>query len=138
MVQRAMVRVLQIADRRPPENGFSTSYLNRVAFTVVVDEISRWKRTHSYPIQVLPGGEPRATNPNPEQAHGLREFGWAIRGCLGRLHPARRRAATLMLLGYKNREIALLMNWNAKRVENLVTRGRVDLRRCLEEKGFRP
>ena len=138
MVQRALVRIVQIANRRAAGDGFSASYLNRVAFTVVADEISRWKRTHSYPIQVLPDGEPRATNPNPEEGHRLQEFGWAIRRCLEGLHPTRRRAVTLMLLGHKNREIALLMKWDAKRAENLVTRGRADLRRCLEERGFRP
>ena len=64
-----------------------------------------------------------------------RELGLAIRRCLGRLISPRRKAVTLYLLGYSVPESARMLEWSAKRTENLTYRGLSSLRGCLREKG---
>lgn len=138
LVQKALVRILKLSPDRAGDGGFSASYLNRVAFTVIADEVNKRRQLPSYPLDVLPNGEPAASGKGPDRNQLNKELGSALRDCLQRLHPARRLASMLMLLGYKNREIAELMKWKAKQAENLVTRGRADLKRCLQEKGIKP
>jgi len=78
-----------------------------------------------------------STQPDPEGLSAGTELGRAIRGCLEGLVAPRRQAVSLWLLGYGHQEIAERLGWNRKRAENLVTRGRENLRECLAEKGYR-
>ena len=75
---------------------------------------------------------------NPERAGADREIRRGVRDCLLTLVRPRRLAVTLHLQGHSVRESAQLLEWNPKRVENLIYRGLGDLRRCLAGKGIAP
>lgn len=137
LVQNAMIRVLEIRRRREGEAEFSSFYLRRAAYSVVVDEIRRRRRRGEVPLEAE-GEEPPvpAGRPDPERVSEGRELGRAIRECLGTLVRPRRLAVTLHLQGHRIKEVGQLMAWGAKKAENLIYRGLADLRRCLEEKGF--
>jgi len=137
IVQVALMRLMQIGgDRTTP---FPSSYLWKVAFRAMIDEIRRLRRAQFVSLD----GEvddPRAVDSgsNPERARQGREIGRGIRDCLARLSTDRRRAVTLHLVGHSVPDIVGLMDWNLKRAENLVYRGLDDLRECLRSKGLEP
>ena len=117
----ALVRLLE----RPPGEGSTprgASYLWRVAYTVVIDEIRRFRRQQRQAAQ-LPAGERRT--PGPEARSELLE-------CLAALQDRRRTAVTLHLQGFRTGEVATALGWTEKQAENLVYRGLADLRACLE------
>lgn len=139
IVQVALLRVIKVGRERANDFDFSNGYLHRAAYTHVVDEIRRRRRLRESPLEPDEGGAPNwaGRDPSPEDSAQAHELGHAIRQCLQALVPARRRALTLWLLGYRNREIAENLGWDPKRAENLVTRGRADLRACLSKNGYR-
>jgi RNA polymerase sigma-70 factor (ECF subfamily) len=121
LVQMALLRLLE----RPASEGTTprgASYLWRVAYTVVIDEIRRFRRQQRQAEQ-LPADE-RGT-PGPEARSELLE-------CLGALQDRRRTAVTLHLEGFRTAEVATALGWTEKQAENLVYRGLADLRACLE------
>lgn len=121
LVQMALLRLLE----RPRSEGSAprgASYLWRVAYTVVIDEIRRFRRQQRQAEQ-LPGHEGRT--PGPE-AHS------ELLDCLGALQERRRTAVTLHLQGFRTGEVAAALGWTDKQAENLVYRGLADLRACLE------
>jgi len=121
LVQMALVRLLE----RPAGEGTAArgaSYLWRVAYTVVIDEIRRFRRQQRQAEQ-LAAGERGA--PGPEARSELLD-------CLGGLQDRRRTAVTLHLQGFRTVEIATALGWTEKQAENLVYRGLADLRECLE------
>ncbi len=139
IVQVALLRVVKVGRERANDFDFSNGYLHRTAYTHVVDEIRRRRRRRESPIEA---DESRSATwasavPSPEDSAQAHQLGQAIRSCLQALVPARRRAVTLWLLGYRNREIAESLGWDPKRAENLVTRGRADLKACLSKNGHR-
>ncbi len=120
-VQMALVRLLE----RPASEGSSprgASYLWRVAYTVVIDEIRRFRRQQrqSEALAVGEGG-----SPGPEARSEILD-------CLGGLQDRRRTAVTLHLQGFRTGEVAAALGWTEKQAENLVYRGLADLRACLE------
>jgi RNA polymerase sigma-70 factor, ECF subfamily len=140
LVQAATLRVLEARPSPEGNPGVSASYLYRVAYTTLVDEIRRLRRRPEAPLdEEGEGGVPvPATAPGPEKAYAAKEIGEAIRDCLRHLVRDRRLALTLHLEGHTVPQAAALLDWSAKRTENLVYRGLADLRRCLSEKGFAP
>lgn len=139
IVQTALIRVAQIAERGEGNTTFTASYLWRVAYSVTVDEIRQLRRRQETSLEEasvaeLPDGPPR----DPERRMIGRETGAAIRDCVRRLGASRRAAVTLYLLGHSVPEIGRLLGWPPKRAENLVYRGVADLRRCLADKGYQP
>jgi RNA polymerase sigma factor (sigma-70 family) len=141
LVQIALVRLI----RRERETGiageYNLTYLRKVAYSLLVDELRRRKLRGERPLEdesERPAAAPVAATPTPEQRSHAKELGKAIQRCLKSLIPPRRRAMTLSLVGHANREIAALLGWDPKRAENLVTRGRADMRNCLEASGFAP
>ncbi|HVP60416.1 MAG TPA: sigma factor-like helix-turn-helix DNA-binding protein [Myxococcaceae bacterium] len=121
LVQMALVRLLE----RPAGEGTTprgASYLWRVAYTVVIDEIRRLRRQQRQAEQ-LAGGE--GGTPGPEARSEFLE-------CLGGLQDRRRSAVTLHLQGFRVGEVAAALGWTEKQAENLVYRGLADLRACLE------
>jgi RNA polymerase sigma-70 factor, ECF subfamily len=127
LVQTALLRMME----RPTPEGTGpprASYLWRVAFSVVIDEIRRRKRTQSYQTEA----ESRVgqTSPGPD-------LGAEIRDCLAQLPEARRLSVTLHLQGFRLSEVATALRWSEKRVENLIYRGLADMRRCLRGKESR-
>lgn len=141
LAQKAVLRVLERAKRSPDEARFCASYLYRTAYSVVIDEIRSIRRKEGNDAsqgQELVDQRATASTPHsdPEfHAHDQR-LGQAIRDCLAGLKQERRLALTLNLQGYSNPDAARMLDWNIKRTENLTVRGRSDLRRCLEGKGF--
>jgi RNA polymerase sigma-70 factor (ECF subfamily) len=139
LVQIATLRVLEARGSGEGNARVSAFYLHRVAYTTLVDEIRRRKRRPEAPLPESGEGRPiPAKAPAPDEAYAARQTGEAIRECLRRLVRDRRLALTLYLEGHTVPEAAALLEWSAKRTENLVYRGLADLRRCLTEKGFAP
>lgn len=138
VVQAACLRLLEMQRRSEGEREFNTSYLWRVAYTTLVDEIRRRRRRREDPL------EPEVLNTtfhapeDPEREAAAQQLGSAIQGCLEKLVQTRRLAVTLYLQGYGVPESARLVGWQRKKMENLVYRGLADLRRCLDTKGIKP
>ena len=120
---------LRIVERRRGED-FSTlepSYLWRVAFTVVIDEIRRRSARMTQAERLRAAPAPVAPGP---------DVGAEIRDCLQQLPEARQLPVILHLQGFRNVEVARALHWNEKRAENLIYRGLEQLRRCLSGKGI--
>jgi RNA polymerase sigma-70 factor, ECF subfamily len=121
LVQMALVRLLErpVASEGTTPRG--ASYLWRVAYTVVIDEIRRFRRQQRQAEQ-MPADE-RAT-PGPEARSELLD-------CLDALLDRRRTAVILHLQGFRTGEVATALGWTEKQAENYVYRGLADLRGCL-------
>jgi len=136
LVQMAALRVLEA---RPPGEGndrVAASYLYKVAYTTLIDEIRRLRRRPESPLDEA---GPRAVGePGPDRALAGREAGRAIEACLAGLVEPRRLAVTLYLQGHTIPQAARLLGWGVKKTENLVYRGLADLRGCLNDKGVVP
>jgi RNA polymerase sigma-70 factor (ECF subfamily) len=133
LVQAALVRVLE-HERADEHNRVRTaSYLWRVAFSVIADELRRRRAE-----------EERSRRSSMEEQTGQQgstpaaELGLGIRDCLQTLAEPRRVAVLLHLEGFRAEEASGVLRWNVKRVRNLTYRGLADLRRCLEGKGLVP
>jgi RNA polymerase sigma-70 factor, ECF subfamily len=141
LVQAAVMRVMHITSKRSAAgegNAFlSPSYLYKVAYSVLVDEIRRFRRRSETELEDEAGQAVIATG-NPERSTESKEIGRGIRACLARLKRERRLAVTLHLQGHTVAEAARILDWAAKQTENLVYRGMADLRGCLLAKGIRP
>lgn len=134
LAQDAMIRVLKRQDASAQPMVFTRSYLFKVAYSTVMDEIrARNRRIEKDSIDVPDEAALgiAATERDPDVAD-------AITDCLQTVSEDRRRALTLHLLGHSVPEAAQLLQWPAKRVENLVYRGLAALRDCLTAKGFAP
>lgn len=143
LVQVALMRVLEIHRRNEGNAQLSSSYLRKVAYSALIDEIRRLRRRKEVPLETEDGGvdpaaERASGNPDPEVLSGGREIGEAIRDCLGRMIGPRRTAVVLHLQGHTVPEIGKLLGWDGKKADNLVYRGMSDLRDCLGSKGVRP
>ena len=141
LVQAAVMRVMQILDRQPgdeEEAAFSASYLHKVAFTTLIDELRRQRRRGETALEDDVAETMAVEQHDPEQLAAARDIGHGIQDCLRQMSRDRRLAVTLHLQGHSVPESARLLDWNAKRTENLVYRGLSDLRACLASKGIRP
>lgn len=137
LVQMAMIKVLAAQSEARPTPP--SSYLWRVAYSVVIDEIRVRSRRREVALDDDdPAVDPPSPRPDPECRAAGRQVGEAMTECLGRLVPDRRRAVVLRLQGHRIAEIGALLGWRAKRVENLVFRGLTHLRDCLRGKGVEP
>ena len=141
LVQSALLRVMHIVESRSRSSegnpAASTSYLYKVAYSVLVDELRRRRRRRETDLHEDAVLVARARE-NPERTAAARQIGRGIRGCLRTMKQDRRLAVTLHLQGHTVPEAARLLNWAFKRTENLVYRGLSDLRACLTAKGLRP
>jgi RNA polymerase sigma-70 factor (ECF subfamily) len=140
LVQTALLRVMHIVEANSPGEGnpaASTSYLYKVAYSVLVDELRRQRRRRETGLDEDVVPVPRARE-DPERTAAARQIGRGIRGCLRAMKQERRLAVTLHLQGHTVPEAARLLDWAFKRTENLVYRGLSDLRACLKAKGIRP
>jgi RNA polymerase sigma-70 factor (ECF subfamily) len=142
LVQTAMMRVMQIVESQPPrpegDAPFASSYLHKVAYSVLVDEIRRVTRRQETDLEDEAVDRTAVVDRDPEREAASREIGAGIQDCLSRLSEDRRLAVTLYLQGHSVPDAARLLDWTAKRTENLVYRGLADLRECLSTKGLRP
>jgi RNA polymerase sigma-70 factor, ECF subfamily len=142
LVQTAMMRVMQIVESHPPrpegDSPFASSYLHKVAYSVLVDEIRRVTRRQETDLDTEAVDRSAVVDRDPEREAASREIGAGIQDCLSRLNEDRRLAVTLYLQGHSVPDAARLLDWPAKRTENLVYRGLADLRECLSTKGLKP
>lgn len=139
LVQTALIRVVDLAGRGGENAIPHPSYLKKVAYTVVVDEMRR--SFHRSEVQEDPDSGLDA-NPgrgsSPEDALASRGLYHALRDCLGGLETPRRAAVACHLQGYSVPEAAAFLGWTKKKTEHLVRRGLTDLRSCLAGKGIEP
>ena len=142
LVQIAVMRVMRIAGQRAAsgevDEPLSTSYLYKVAYSVMVDEIRRLRRHPETGLDDDAVAPVAVARENPERTAASKEIGRGIRECLALMKRERRLAATLHLQGHTVPEAARILDWAVKQTENLVYRGLADLRKCLLAKGIRP
>ena len=142
LVQVAVMRVMQVTTRRSAssEGGqpLATSYLHRVAYSVLIDEIRRLRRRPETGLEDEAVTPLATARENPERTAASNEIGRGIRECLGAMKRERRLAATLHLQGHTVPEAARILDWTVTQTENLVYRGLADLRKCLLARGIRP
>lgn len=137
LVQVAILRVMALEERGEGNRDLSASYLKRVAYSALVDEIRRVRRRGEVPLAIeSKDGGMASVAPDPERAALGREIGHNIMECLERLVRPRRLAVVLYLQGHNVPQASRLLGWARKRTENLVYRGLADLRGCLEERGW--
>ena len=142
LVQAAAMRVMQVVEHQTRtgegDRTLASSYLYKIAYSVLVDEIRRVRRRRESSLEAE-AIEPLAVDrTDPEQLAASGEIGQGIQDCLTGLKTERRLAVTLYLQGEQVPGIARVLDWPRKRVENLVYRGLADLRACLRSKGLRP
>ena len=141
LVQAALMRVMQVVDK--PSAGdegnrpLSSSYLYKVAHSALVDEIRRVRRRREVDLDNEDVAPVAITRQDPERLTASREIGRGIVDCLSQMSRERRLAVTLYLQGHSVPEASRVLDWPAKRTENLVYRGLADLRECLMSKGMR-
>lgn len=139
LVQVALMRVMEVRRKSEGKKDFAASYLWKVAYSALVDEIRRQRRRKETPLEEIGQDDgPLTSSPDPERRTANREIGLGIRECLAHLIRPRRLAVVLYLQGHTVPEAAKLLGWNDKRTENLVYRGLADLRQCLAGKGLEP
>jgi RNA polymerase sigma-70 factor (ECF subfamily) len=139
IVQIALMRVLNAQRKSELSDPVPASYLWKVAYSATVDQIRRVRRRREMELD-----EARQTNPDPpaptspDRELARKELGQAILGCLGRLQERRRLVVGFFLNGDSVKEMMRLLDWDERRVRNLLFRGLTDLRRCLTSKGIHP
>jgi RNA polymerase sigma-70 factor (ECF subfamily) len=144
LVQSAMLRILELQNRGDGNRTFSSSYLRKVAYAVLVDEIRRMRHRSEVPLageESAAGegcAEPGGPGVDPERRLQDRQLGLVIADCLRNIKAERRQALVLFLQGHSVPETARILGWTDKKTENVVLRGRADLRRRLELKGLKP
>lgn len=135
LVQMSMVRIL----RSYAEVELNTSFLYRVAHSVVVDEIRRRRRRQEVGITPsLPDTLEHRGEPGPEGHARGAQLGEHVVSCLAALSVERRRVVTLHLMGHNSVEIASLLGIEKKQAENLAYRGLKELRVALADRGVTP
>lgn len=136
LVQEGMLRVMRLAERGNGELKVTSTYLNKVAHSALVDEIRRRRQRREVAMGEEDGHLEIADGAVPIEPALQQEIGTAIAVCLAEQEESRRRALTLYLLGHSVPEAARLLAWKAKRTENLIYRGLTALRACLTRAGF--
>jgi RNA polymerase sigma-70 factor (ECF subfamily) len=143
LVQTAVMRVMQIvqadAVAQGPARTLASFYLYKAAHSALVDEIRRVRRRHEDSLETEEDvAAVTGAHLNPERIAASQEIGRGIQDCLTQMSDDRRLAVTLYLQGHTVPEASRILDWSAKRTENLVYRGLADLRECLTLKGMRP
>jgi RNA polymerase sigma-70 factor (ECF subfamily) len=139
LVQAAVMRVMQIVEQQGGGEGvrsFTLPYLYKVAHSALVDEIRRVRRRRESDLDEAEAAPAAITDHDPERIAASREIGRGIQDCLSQMTRERRLAVTLHLQGHSVPDAARVLDWPAKRTENLVYRGLAALRTCLKKKGM--
>lgn len=138
LVQKALIRLMKKQKKDEGNGKYGSSYLWRVAYSVMVDEIRARRRKGEVPLEdQAESSRMEGGTVDPERASHSSEIGTAIRDCLSTLVRPRRLAVTLYLQEHTVPEIGKLLGWGSKRAENLVYRGLHNLRECLVSKGLK-
>lgn len=134
LVQTALLKLHQ---RQSGEDiaRLQSSYLYRVAHSIVVDEVRKRSRRPVTSDGLSPEIFSAERSDQPDQALAADDATRAVWDCLGRVAEARRTALVLYLQGHSVPEASELLGWPRKRTENCVYRGLTNLRECLDAKG---
>jgi RNA polymerase sigma factor (sigma-70 family) len=138
LVQNACLRLAKKWSAGEESPAMGTSYLWKVAHSVVMDEIRRRRRRPEVELDRMSHLQPASSRPTPEAAQAQSELSAAITAGLGRLNGARRWAVMLYLYGFSLQDSAKMLGWNAKRVDNQRYQGLGELRAYLRERGLEP
>jgi len=138
LVQNAWLRVLELQRRSDPDRAFSASYMYKVAYSALIDEIRRMRRRGEVALDEVPENQMVASRGGAEHEATRYAVGQGIHACLQDLGADRRLAVTLFLQGHTVPEAAQILDWDIVRTKNLVYRGLADLRACLAAKGLKP
>lgn len=104
------------------------AWLKRVAYTTMIDELRDRRRFREEE-------DAASADPSPEQKARLVRVRDALDHCMEHLAERRRHAVLLFLQGHTAREIGRLVGVSQRSAENLVFRGRDELRGCLRRAG---
>jgi RNA polymerase sigma factor (sigma-70 family) len=118
LVQTACLRIVKKVSGTEELSSIGTSYLWRVAHSVLMDELRRRRRHPEAELNPTMQTEPAATEPTPEGMSAGSELSAAIAAGLKTLNDARRWAVLLYLYGFSLKDSAGMMGWTAKRVDN--------------------
>ena len=138
LAQSAVLRIVKKCAEAKESPPIMTSYLWKVAHSVVMDEIRRRRRHPEVELETMVQTEPVSPWPTPESGQARTELSEAISTGLTTLNEARRCAVLLHLYGFSLKDSARMLGWNAKRVDNQRYQGLGELRAYLEERGFEP
>jgi RNA polymerase sigma factor (sigma-70 family) len=138
LVQNACLRVMNKCAATEESPALGTSYLWKVAHSVVMDEIRRRRRHPEVELEATLQLQPASSQPSPEGDQSRVELNAAITEGLQRLNEGRRWAVLLYLYGFSLKDSARMLGWNAKRVDNQRYQGLRELRACLKERGLEP
>lgn len=141
IAQKASLRLLANSSKKE-DSSYCTAFLYRIVSSVIIDELRSRSRKKERTLKLSePSIEEIAVEESPcrdpESILSGQRAGLDIRICLERLSEERKTAVILSLQGYRASEIASEFGWKTRRAENLVTRGRNNLRDCLRKKGVR-
>jgi RNA polymerase sigma factor (sigma-70 family) len=139
IVQATLIRLLDAHRKSGGNLPLNPSYLSRVAYNAMVDEVRRhFKRKEVPEDERLRLDHTAASTVNPERGAIATEIHQGIRDCLAAMIPSRRMSVACHLIGYSVPETARFLGWTPKKVEHLIRRGLADLRACLATKGLTP
>jgi len=135
IAQNTSMRLLRLVqDGKKRLSDLSKAYIRRVAFSTMANMWKQQKRRGEDALDGDLAATLAAAGGNPETESSRRQLGHLIAEHLGRLPLDRRRAVHLcVLLGHSVPEAAALLGFSRKKTENLVHRGRQQLRASLAE-----
>lgn len=138
-VQTVLLRLLAVSKKNEGGKRFSSVYLEKTVYAVIVDELRRpATKKEALLLEQNMVDKVISYDPDPEREASSTEIGEGIQACLEGLAKPRRLAVTLYLQGCTVPRVALHLRWTLKKTENLVYRGLADLRSCLRSRGVTP
>lgn len=137
IAQSALVRLLE-QKQRGGIADWNASYLEKVAWSVAIDEVRRRLRRPEVQDETMDTRPAEVAWNDPHRVAGAQELAREMNGCLAALVPARRAAVALFLGGESVPAAARLLGHSTKKAEHLVYRGLEQLRACLQQKGLAP
>jgi RNA polymerase sigma-70 factor (ECF subfamily) len=115
------------------------SYLHRTALSAAIDLLRRRRARRSDRMVTIEDDDQRGMPevPGPDQDFAESELAEQVERAIETIHPSRRPAVRMHLLGHSREEIARVMGWTQAKARNLIYRGLADLRERLEAQGIR-
>jgi RNA polymerase sigma-70 factor, ECF subfamily len=138
ITQAAIVRLVKMVGTGG-NRVLAASYLEKMAYTAMVDEMRRHFRRREVAEERAPEvASVSAEAADPEREAFAREIDRGITACMEALVRTRRVAVTLFLQGDSVPDVGEALGWTTKKAEHLVYRALEQLRQCLSRKGLRP
>lgn len=135
ITQSALLRVLTTARRRPGDLRIGCGYARLVVRSVWVDEIRRRSREPAVSLPLDEDVTGTGYGHDPESNVQTLQIHRLVWSCLEEISESRREALELYLDGRSVKQCASRLGCSEKRAENLIYRGRSELRRLLQRRG---